>query len=153
MRNRLLATGLATVLSLVAGTALQAAEANIEMQAIGKNGLGAMVGKVRAVDDPKGLVMHLDLDNLPPGPNRFYAIDSATCKLSQDDLIDSQLALLNVDISEDGAEPLKTTVTLPGLTVDDILGQALIIDRGGLLAAKQPGGSTGSMSVACGLVR
>lgn len=153
MRNWLLASGLATVLSLAAGSALQAAEANVEMQAIGQNGPGATVGKAHMIDDPKGLLIHLDLKDLPPGPNRLYSYDADDCKLSQDDLIGSQLALLNVNISEDGAEPLKATVTLPGMTLDDVMGQALIVDRGGILAAKQPGGSSGSMSVACGMVR
>ena len=153
MQNWLIASGLATVLSLAVGAASQAAETNIEMQAIGKSGPGAAVGTAQLVDDPKGLLVHLDLNDLPPGPNRLYAYDSATCKLSYDDLISSQLALLNVDITEDGAEPLKATVTLPGMTLEDVLGQALIIDRGDVLSAKQSGGSAGSTKVACGMVR
>ncbi len=145
---------LAGALCLGGALTASAAESVIEMQAIRDKGPGPVIGTVHAADAGDGLVLEFDLSDLPPGPNRLYLHDAGDCALPRGELLSSApLAVVNVDINEDGAEPLKKTVVVPGTTLAEMSQKALVIYRGGQSADLGPEQTGLKRLVACGIVR
>jgi Cu-Zn family superoxide dismutase len=154
MHTCLRAATVAAVFWLGTAAAATAAESTIQMQAVRDKGAGPVIGSVHAVDAAEGLVLHLDLTELPPGPNRLFLHDAGDCTVPRGELLSSApLAVINVDINEDGAEPLKQTVVVPGTSLADLVGKALIVYRGGQTADLGPEQTGLRRLVACGIAQ
>lgn len=146
-------TTAAAVLWLGGAAAAMAADSTIEMQAIRDKGPGPAIGTVHAMDTADGLVLQLDLADLPPGPNRLYLHDAGDCSLPRGELLSSPpLAVVNVEITEDGAEPLKKTLLVPDASLAAMSHKALVIYRGGQTADLGPEQTGLRRLVACGVV-
>lgn len=129
-----------------------AAETTIEMQRIRESGPGPVIGKVQLADAADGVTLHLDLTELPPGPNRLFLHDAGDCSTPRGELLSNPLAVVNVEATENGAEPLKTVLTIPGKTLADMTGKALVVYRGSQLADAGPQFTAQPRLVACGVV-
>jgi Cu/Zn superoxide dismutase len=156
------AATVAAVFWLGAAAAATAAETSIQMQAIRDKGpgpaigpvIGPVIGTVHAVETAEGLVLQLDLADLPPGPNRLFLYDAGDCSVPRGELLSSApLAVVNVDITEDGAEPLKQAVMVSGASLAELSHQALVIHRGGQTADLGPEQTGLRRLVACGVAQ
>ena len=140
---------------LLAGSAVSAvaAESTLEMKALREKGIGPVIGTIQVVEEADGLVLNIDLNELPPGKNRLFMHDAGDCNLPRSDLRTNALAVVDVDITESGAEPLKTTLHLPGAKLDDMANKALLIRRGSDAADAAPDQTAQPRMVACGVVK
>lgn len=143
----------AALLYLGGAATVVAAESTFEMQAIRDKGPGPVIGTVNATDTAEGLALEINLTDLPPGPNRIFVHDSGDCALPRGELLSAPLVLVNVDITEDGAEPLKKTVVLPGVTLAAMSQKALVIHRGSETTDLAPEQTALPRLVACGVVK
>lgn len=149
----LAATILPAGLAMGAGPA-SAAEVEVPLTSLVAPGLGSPVGAIRAVETADGLVLHVQASGLAAGPNRLRVSDRPTCDYPLQGpggaVAYRELGLLNADITEDGTEPVKATLTVPGLTLTDVAGKALVIYAGGQFADTQPQFRDAPMQLACG---
>jgi Cu-Zn family superoxide dismutase len=148
------AATVAAVFWLGAAATATAADSSIQMQAIRDKGPGPVIGTVHAVETAEGLVLELDLADLPPGPNRLFLHDAGDCSVPRGELLsNAPLAVVNVDITEDGAEPLKQTLMVPGASLAQLSDKALVIYRGGQTADLGPEQTGLRRLVACGVAQ
>ena len=154
MRSRLV-TGLLAGSSLFLATLslAHAEDITVDMQRLSAKGPSGSLGKVVLAQGDGAVTFTMAIKDLPPGPNRMFLYEAGDCMIGSDDLKISELASLNVNITEDGSEPLKRVVTINGVSLDDLKGNALVIDRGGILAEKQPKQPDEMAQVACGVVK
>jgi len=154
MRKTLLATSVATAL-IAGGSALALADdVTVDMHAIGKKGMGAVIGTAVLTESNEGTTIALKFGPaLPPGPNRFHIMQQNSCDFAMRDLGSKEIALLQVQMNEDAPDPLKTSVTVPGTTMESLKGHALLILRGGQFADSQPGQDPSTETVACGVIQ
>lgn len=153
MYKSLLATSVGCALLLGSTLSAAAGESTFEMHAIRAKGPGPVIGTVHVTDSSEGAVLQLDLNELPPGPNRLFLHDAGDCGLPRDQLLSNLVTMVNVDISEDGAEPLKKTVVVPGMDVAGMSGKALVIHRGSQAADAAPEQAGAPRLVACGVIK
>ncbi|GAB4358250.1 MAG: hypothetical protein Kow00114_10350 [Kiloniellaceae bacterium] len=148
-----LAGALAAALSAGAVLPALAGEASAEMHRVRDSGPGPSIGKVLLADTPDGVSLKLDLTELPPGPNRLFLQASADCSAPQGAALESPLAVVNVGITEGGADPLKTTLMVPGMTLEDMANRALIVYRGSRSTDSDPAATGQPRLVACGVIQ
>ena len=149
----LCAASLAMLLAVAGALPALAAETTIEMQRIRESGPGPVIGKVQLADAPQGVALQIDLTELPPGPNRLFLHEGGDCSLPRGELLANPLAVVNVDITEGGAEPLKTTLVVPGTTLAEMTNKALVVYRGSQIADLSPLPTSQPRLVACGVIR
>lgn len=144
---------LAGMLFLGGTLAAGAAESTFEMQAIREKGPGPVIGTVHAAETPDGLSLRLDLTDLPPGPNRLFLHEAGDCSVPRGEPMTNALAVVNVGITEDGAQPLKQTVLVPAMTLADMSHKSLVVHRGSETADLAPEQTGQRRLVACGVAR
>jgi Cu-Zn family superoxide dismutase len=153
----LLAAAFCAALSvaLVAGPALSA-ESEISLTSLQTPGKGKQIGTIHATDSEAGLVLHVEADGLVAGPNRLRLSERPACdyplQSPSGEIAYRELGILNANITEDGTEPVKATVTLSDLSVADLAGKALVIYAGGQYADTQPQFRSAPQQLACGFV-
>lgn len=171
-------SGMAVLALALAATAPAAlAAVSVKMNQIDAKGVGNPIGTIRAEDGNEGLVLRVDLKDLPPGAHGFHVHEQGTCDPKEKDgamtaglaaggHYDPQktgrhegpsgrghlgdLPVLRVDAN--GA--VNTELTAPRLKVADLAGRALMIHEGGDNYADDPkplGGGGGR--IACGVVK
>ena len=148
---------LAAVLLAGGAATAFAGETTIEMQRIRNTGQGAgpgpVIGKVVLTETTEGVTLQLSLTELPPGPNRLFLHEPGDCAAQKGELLTNPLATVNVDTSEGGAEPLRTVLLVPGRTLAEMTGKALVFYRGSQLADSGPEFTSQPRLVACGVIR
>jgi len=147
------ATTVAGVLLIGSMATAVAGETTIEMKSLGEKGIGPVIGTIQAVDEADGLVLNINLKDLPPGKNRLFIHDAGDCSLPRAELRTNAMAVVDVGITEEGAQPLKTTLRLPGAKLDDMTNKALLIRRGSDAADATPDQTAQPRLVACGVVK
>ena len=153
MRNLIHGTALAAVMTLAGAAPALAGGMTFDMFTIEKKGMGAKIGQIGLEEAPDGVSMNLDLSDLPPGKDRMFLYEAEKCPVGMDDKTASLLAELNVETDEDGAEPLKTTIKVSGMSMDDMMGKVVMIERGSLGESQQPEQTGAPRRVACGIVK
>ena len=180
--KRLGSCAAAAALAFTTGiAAAQADEVTVDMHLIDAKGVGAKFGTVHARDTDNGLVLKLDLAaELRPGPHGFHVHQNGDCGTAQKDgdvvaglaaggHYDPEntgthmgpsgtghlgdLPVIQVEVDEDGARPVKRPMVAPRLSVEDIRGRALVIHADGDNYRDEPkplGG--GGARAACGVV-
>jgi len=164
------------ILGLCAAPATYAAR-TIDMHLIDAGGIGKSVGKIRAEDSPKGLVLVTDLKGLPPGVHGFHVHENPDCAAKEKDgkMTAGLAAGGHYDPDKSGKHEGPTghghRGDLPALTVDadgnakrrlvaprlklaDLTGRSLMIHAGGDNYSDQPqplGG--GGARIVCGVVK
>jgi len=164
------------ILGLCAAPAAYAAQ-TIDMHLIDASGIGKSVGKIRAEDSPKGLVLVTDLKGLPPGAHGFHVHENPDCAAKEKDgKMTAGLAagghydpdksgkhegptghghmgdLPALTVGADGNA--KLPLVAPRLKLADLKGRSLMIHAGGDNYSDQPqplGG--GGARIACGVVK
>jgi len=151
------AAGLAAVLLAGCVSSAFAAETTVEMQRLRNTASGSaagpVIGKAVLTETPEGVTLQLNLAELPPGPNRLFLHETGDCSAQKGELLTNPLATLNVDINEGGAEPLRKVLLVPGKSLADMTGQALVFYRGSQLADSGPEFTSQPRLVACGVIR
>jgi len=164
--------------ALIAAAAIQPALAGdimIDMYALTDTGVGAKIGKIRAVDSARGLLLVPKLTGLAPGDHGFHLHQNPSCGakgadgkkgpgLAAGGHFDphktghhegpagkghfGDLPFLTVD--EKGNA--NSAVVAPRLKVDDLWGHAVVIHAGGDNYADNPPLGGGGKRVACGVI-
>jgi Cu-Zn family superoxide dismutase len=146
------------------------------MNQIDAKGVGKLIGTIRAEDSKKGLVLKIDLKDLPPGDHGFHVHEHGKCDPQEKEApwqpgwrpavttirtrpVGTRVRwgrgtwatcrLFKVDASG----KVKSKVTAPRLKVADLKGRALMIHEGGDNYSDNPkplGG--GGARIACGVV-
>ena len=141
-------------------------------------GRGKKIGEVQFSDSPQGLLVDVNLHDLPPGEHGFHIHENASCAAAEDENGNLQPALAAgghydpehtgkhlgphghghlgdlpaLNVSADGS--VNTSFYLPQLTVDKIKNRSIVIHAGGDNYSDTPkplGG--GGARIACGLVQ
>lgn len=141
-------------------------------------GRGKKIGEVQFSDSPQGLLIDVNLHDLPPGEHGFHIHENASCAAAEDENGNLQPALAAgghydpehtgkhlgphghghlgdlpaLNVSADGS--VNTSFYLPQLTVDKIKNRSIVIHAGGDNYSDTPkplGG--GGARIACGLVQ
>lgn len=141
-------------------------------------GRGKKIGEVQFSDSPQGLLVDVNLHDLPPGEHGFHIHENASCAAAEDENGNLQPALAAgghydpehtgkhlgphghghlgdlpaLNVSADGS--VNTSFYLPQLTVDKIKNRSIVIHAGGDNYSDTPkplGG--GGTRIACGLVQ
>lgn len=168
------AVGLASLMGI---TTAHAAEKIIDMHAISEEGVGDKVGTVTAYDSDNGLVLRVELSDIPPGPHGFHVHENPSCEPAEQEgeMVagasagghydpeqtgkhrgpsgDGHLGDLPVLFVEEGETSFKRVQVAPRLKVSDLEGRALIIHSGGDNYRDTPeklGG--GGSRIACGVI-
>lgn len=140
-------------------------------------GRGEKIGEVKFSDSPQGLLVNVNLHDLPPGEHGFHIHENASCAAAEDENGNLQPALAAgghydpqhtgkhlgpqghghlgdlpaLDVSAAGT--VNTSFYLPHLTVNKIKNRSIIIHAGGDNYSDTPkplGG--GGARIACGLI-
>jgi hypothetical protein len=114
---------------------------------------GPVIGKVVLTEITEGVTLQLNLAELPPGPNRLFLHQTGDCSAQKGELLTNPLATVNIETTEGGAEPLRTVLLVPGKTLAEMNGQALVFYRGSQLADSGPELTSQPRLVACGVIR
>lgn len=141
-------------------------------------GRGEKIGEVQFSDSPQGLLVNVNLHDLPPGEHGFHIHENASCAAAKDENGNLQPALAAgghfdpehtgkhlgpqghghlgdlpaLDVSADGT--VNTSFYLPQLTVEKIKNRSIVIHAGGDNYSDTPkplGG--GGARIACGLIQ
>lgn len=138
-------------------SAVLAAETTVEMQRLRSTATGSaagpVIGKVVLNEIAEGVTLQLSVTELPPGPNRLYLHPTGDCSAQKGELLTQPLVTVNINTTEGGAEPLRTVLLVPGKTLADMTGQALVFYRGSQLADSGPEFTSQPRLVACGVIR
>lgn len=155
----------------------QADKAISEVYLTQLEGRGSKIGEVVFTDSPQGLLVQVDLQNLPPGEHGFHIHENASCAAAKDENGNLQPAMAAgghfdpahtgkhlgpeghghlgdlpvLNVAANGA--VKTSFYLPHLDVAEIKNRALVIHAGGDNYSDTPkplGG--GGARIACGLI-
>ena len=171
---RVVEFALAVVLAAAAPVALAAV--SVKMNQIDAKGVGKLIGTIRAEDSKKGLVLKIDLKDLPPGDHGFHVHEYGKCDPQEKDgaMAAGLAAGGHYDphqagrhegpsgqghlgdlppLKVDASGKVKSKVTAPRLKVADLKGRALMIHEGGDNYSDNPkplGG--GGARIACGVV-
>lgn len=155
-------------------------EVRVEIQSIDERGVRDSVGSVTAADSNNGVVLNVDLHDLPPGAHGFHLHENGSCApgagadgvaagMAAGGHYDPEksgrhmgpaarghlgdLPVIFIQTDEDGGVPYKTVLVAPYLKVSDMRGRALVIHKDGDNYADEPkplGG--GGARMACGVV-
>lgn len=141
-------------------------------------GRGNKIGEVMFSDSPQGLLVQVDLQNLPSGEHGFHIHENASCAAAEDENGNLQPAMAAgghfdpahtgkhlgpnghghlgdlpaLDVASDGS--VKTSFYLPHLNVAQIKNHSLVIHAGGDNYSDEPqplGG--GGKRIACGIIQ
>jgi Cu/Zn superoxide dismutase len=153
MYRSLWATAVAGVLLVGGATAGFADEASVEMLAVRAKGPGPAIGTVHFADAPDGVLLQFDLVDLPPGPNRVFLQAAGDCTAPQGEMLSKPLGVVEVGITESGAEPLKQKLLVPGMTLAGMSQKSLIVYRGSQASDLAPEQPSQPRLVACGVIR
>ena len=168
------------ILLMVILSACQAKDnqAKSEIYAAQIEGRGAKIGEVLFTDTPQGLLVEVDLQNLPSGEHGFHIHENASCAAAADKSGNMQPALAAgghfdplhtkqhlgpdghghlgdlpaLNVLADGT--VKTSFYMPNLTAEKIKNRATVIHAGGDNYSDQPqplGG--GGERIACGIIQ
>lgn len=172
-----LASAAGTLLALTAASA-EAQEVAVPMHAISAEGVGEEIGTVTVYDSDNGLVLRVELDDIPAGPHGFHVHQNGSCEPGESN---GQLAagvaagghydpgnsgkhlgpsgeghkgdLPVLFVEDDESDDFEQLVVAPLLTLAEVRGKALMIHAGGDNYRDEPkplGGGGGRM--ACGVV-
>jgi hypothetical protein len=144
---------LAGLLLLGAAVPALAGESTVEMKRIHEGSAGPAIGQIQLADKPEGLSMTINLNELPPGPNRIFLYDAGDCSVPRGEQLSDPLATVNVGITESGAEALRTTLDLHGKSLETMAGKTLVVYRGSQAADAGPQFTSQPRLVACGEIR
>lgn len=151
------AASLAAVLLAGCASAAFAGETSVEMQRLLNTASGSapgpVIGKVVLSEVTEGVTLQLSVAELPPGPNRLFLHPIGDCSAQKGELLTAPLATVNIETTEGGAEPLSTVLLVPGKTLAELTGQALVFYRGSQLADSGPQFTSQPRLVACGVIR
>ncbi len=148
----------------------------VAMYKVSSDGRGEAIGAVTVQDSEHGLVIELDLEQLPPGVHGFHVHENPDCGAAEKDgkmtaaaaagdhydpdNTGAHLGPYNPDghlgdlptmyVNQDGESAHK--LLAPRLEVDDLRGRALMIHEGGDNYSDQPEPLGGGRSrIACGV--
>ena len=180
MNRGVLAIALVSGPLCVFGMPAAADEVSVEMRSINEHGVWDKVGTVKATDSVNGVVLNVELKELPPGPHGFHLHENGNCGpgtgpnglaacMAAGGHYDppntgrhmgpsarghlGDLPVIFIQTDEDGGLPYASVLVAPHLAVSDMRGRALIIHKDGDNYADEPkplGG--GGERIACGLV-
>lgn len=152
MKKTLLAAAAASALLAGLAAGAFANETSVAMRAMGAKGAHEVIGQARISETADGLSIALDLNELPPGPNQLFLYETATCTFGDSKLPSQLIQALSVDHDEDGSLPLKTSFHVAGMTLEQMTGKALVIERGDQLASQALPLTGQPRHAACGIV-
>lgn len=177
MRNPALTLFVSALLVLGASPALAGGQIVISVHAVSAQGVGEVIGTIRAQDTPQGLRLTPDLRGLPPGMRGFHVHEHPDCGPKEKDgkWVPALAAGGHYDPAQTGRHEgpagkghlgdlpalqvgpdgrATQAVIAPRLKVADLKGRSIMIHEGGDNYADAPaplGGGGGR--IACGVVK